>query len=82
MSQKEQEIFAVLKGLIVDILPISEEEIRLDHHFIHDLQAESLDIVDLMMGIEERYDITIKDEHAERITTVQHAVDYILEHVP
>lgn len=81
MSSKEQEIFVVLKELIVDILPVSEEEIRLESHFINDLQAESLDIVDLMMGIEDRYDITIKDEHAERILTVQNAIDYILEQV-
>ena len=81
MSKKEQEIFSVLQELIIDILPVSKEEIHLEAHFIHDLQAESLDIVDLMMGIEERYNITIKDEHAERILTVQNAVDYILEYV-
>ena len=49
-------------------------------HFIDDLRADSLDIVDLVMGIEEEFDLTIEDEHAERILTVQNAVDYILEH--
>ena len=81
MTQKEKEIMETLKVLITDILSIPESEIRLESHFINDLQAESLDIVDLMMGIEDRYNITIKDEHAERILTVENAVDYISAHI-
>ena len=47
---------------------------------LEDLQADSLDIVDLVMGIEELFDIHIPDEHAERILTVQNALDYIVEY--
>ena len=69
-----------LREVIVDKLQVSKEEIRLDSRFIEDLQADSLDIVDLVMGIEEIFDIHIPDEHAERILTVQNALDYIVEY--
>ena len=80
MSQREKIIFERLRALIVDKLQVSPEEIEQVSHFIDDLQADSLDIVDLVMGIEEEFDLTIEDEHAERILTVQNAVDYIIEH--
>ena len=80
MSKQEKVIFERLQALIVDKLQVSKEEIEHTSHFIDDLRADSLDIVDLVMGIEEEFDLTIEDEHAERILTVQNAVDYILEH--
>ena len=79
MASRE-EILAQLSEVIVDKLQVSNEEIRLDSRFIEDLQADSLDIVDLVMGIEEIFDIHIPDEHAERILTVQNALDYIVEY--
>ena len=80
MSEREKDILEVLRMLIVDKLQVTPEEVRLDSHFITDLQADSLDIVDLVMGIEEEFDLSIEDAHAERMLTVQNAVDYILEH--
>jgi acyl carrier protein len=80
MSEQENKILETLRLLIVDKLQVSQEEIELGSHFITDLQADSLDIVDLVMGIEEEFDLSIEDVHAERILTVQNAVDYILEH--
>ena len=80
MSEQENKILETLRLLIVDKLQVSPEEIELGSHFITDLQADSLDIVDLVMGIEEEFDLSIEDVHAERILTVQNAVDYILEH--
>jgi len=80
MSAKENEVLDVLRKLIVDKLLVTPEEVRLDSHFITDLQADSLDIVDLVMGIEEEFDLSIEDSHAERMLTVQNAVDYIIAH--
>ncbi len=80
MSARENEVLDVLRKLIVDKLLVTPEEVRLDSHFITDLQADSLDIVDLVMGIEEEFDLSIEDSHAERMLTVQNAVDYIIAH--
>ena len=80
MSEQENKILETLRLLIIDKLQVSSEEIELNSHFITDLQADSLDIVDLVMGIEEEFDLSIEDVHAERILTVQNAVDYIVEH--
>lgn len=80
MSNQENLIFQRLRALIVDKLQVSPEEIQQGSHFIDDLRADSLDIVDLVMGIEEEFDLSIEDEHAERMLTVQNAVDYIREH--
>ena len=60
----------------------SREEILPDASFIDDLGADSLDIVELVMLIEKEFDIEIPDEDAEKIATVQHAIDYINEHLP
>ena len=70
----------MLRKLIVDKLLVAPDQVQLDSHFITDLQADSLDIVDLVMGIEEEFDLSIEDSHAERMLTVQNAVDYILAH--
>ena len=80
MSEREKEILNVLRKLIVDKLLVAPDQVQLDSHFITDLQADSLDIVDLVMGIEEEFDLSIEDSHAERMLTVQNAVDYILAH--
>ena len=70
-------IFEKVKRIIVEQLGVEEEDIQTDSSFIEDLGADSLDIVELIMAIEEEFDIEIPDSEAEKITTVGNAVDYI-----
>jgi acyl carrier protein len=72
--------FTRLKQLILDQLEVEPDEITLDARFIDDLGADSLDIVELIMAIEEEFELEIPDEHAERIATVGQAVAYIKEY--
>ena len=74
-----ENIIASVTTLIADSLGVTEEEIVPKASFIEDLGADSLDIVELVMAIEKRFDIEIPDEDAERIATVQDAIDYINE---
>ena len=69
-----------VRNLIADSLGVSQDEIVPTASFIEDLGADSLDIVELVMVIEREFDIEIPDEDAERISTVQDAIDYINEH--
>ena len=69
--------FEKLQKIIAEVLNLSEEEIRPDSTFVDDLGADSLDVVQIIMGIEEEFDIEIDNEEAEKITTVQDAVDQI-----
>ncbi|MBF0237926.1 MAG: acyl carrier protein [SAR324 cluster bacterium] len=62
---------------ISEQLGVDKSKIKLDAHFIDDLEADSLDIVELVMALEEQFEIAIPDEAAEKITTVRSAVDYI-----
>jgi acyl carrier protein len=66
-----------VKKIICDQLSVPEEEVVLDASFVDDLGADSLDQVELIMAIEEEFDISIPDEDAEKIRTVQDAVSYI-----
>ena len=70
-----------VSAIIVEQLGVSKEEIQPEASFIDDLGADSLDIVELVMGIEKDFDIEIPDAEAEKIRTVQDAVDYIVAHV-
>tara|TARA_Y100001934_G_scaffold106333_1_gene130711 strand:- start:877 stop:1110 length:234 start_codon:yes stop_codon:yes gene_type:complete len=63
--------------IIVDQLGVDEKQVNSDASFIDDLGADSLDTVELVMALEEEFDIEIPDEDAEKIATVQNAVDYI-----
>lgn len=72
---------ARVKSIIAEQLGVGENEIRSDSAFIEDLGADSLDIVELVMTIEEEFDIEIPDDDAENIKTVKDAVEYINEHV-
>ena len=65
--------------LVSEQLEVSKEKILPESHFLNDLQADSLDIVDLMMQIEEVFDVQIEDEDQEKIETVGDAVNYIVE---
>ena len=66
-----------IKEIIIDKLGVDENKIGSDSHFIEDLGADSLDTVELVMALEEEFDMEISDEHAENILTVQTAIDYI-----
>ena len=73
----ENEIFEKLKKIIVEELGSKEEDVTLDATFVDDLSADSLDIVELVMSIEEEFGIDIPDSTAEKITTVRDVVEYI-----
>ena len=75
MSQAE--IFEKVKKIVAEQLGVEDEKITPNANFANDLGADSLDTVELVMALEEEYDIEIPDEAAEKITTVQEAVDYI-----
>ena len=66
-----------VKEIIVDQLGVDEKQVSAEASFIDDLGADSLDTVELVMALEEEFDIEIPDEDAEKIATVQNAVDYI-----
>ena len=70
-----------VKQLIVEQLGVDEAEVTPNAHFIDDLGADSLDIVELVMTFEEAFEIEIPDEDAEKIATVKDAVDYIQSHL-
>lgn len=77
----KEQIFEKVKGIIVDQLGVDEDEVKLEASFLNDLGADSLDLVELIMAIEEEFDIEIPDEEAERIQTVNDAVEYIKENI-
>tara|TARA_B100001996_G_C18475472_1_gene521678 strand:- start:140 stop:376 length:237 start_codon:yes stop_codon:yes gene_type:complete len=66
-----------VKSIVVKQLGVKEEDVKNESKFIEDLGADSLDTVELVMGLEEEFDTEILDEDAEKITTVQQAIDYI-----
>lgn len=76
----KDEILEKVKAIIVDQLSVEEEEVTLEASFIEDLGADSLDIVELIMALEEEFEIEVPDEDAEKLTTVGSAVTYIKEH--
>ncbi len=69
-----------LKKIVVDQLGVDESEVVPSASFVEDLNADSLDLVELIMSLEEEFKVQISDEDAEKITTVQEAEDYIEEH--
>ena len=70
-----------VKKIIAEQLGVNEGEIKDNSSFVDDLGADSLDTVELVMALEEEFETEIPDEEAEKITTVQQAVDYIGSHV-
>ena len=74
-----EEIQAKIIQIISEQLGKDKSEIKMSSHFIEDLDADSLDTVELVMALEEEFDIDIPDEAAEKITTVESAVDFIVE---
>jgi acyl carrier protein len=76
------EVIEKVKSLISQNIGVGTEEIAPDSSFIDDLGADSLDIVELVMNFEDSFGIEIPDEDAEKISTVQDAIDYIVDHLP
>ena len=76
-----EEVFEKVKNIIVDLLQVSEDAVTPEAHFIDDLGADSLDLVELIMGIEEEFNIEIPDGEAEKVVTVGDVVEYIKENV-
>jgi acyl carrier protein len=70
-------VFEELKKIIVEIKDIQEEQITLESSFADDLEADSLDIVEMLMLLEEKFEIQIPEEAAEKMKTVQDVVDYV-----
>ena len=71
--------FERVKSVIVDQLGVDEDTVTLEASFVDDLGADSLDVVELIMGLETEFDIEIPDDQAEKISTVGDAVNYIKE---
>jgi len=74
------ENFDKLKEILVDVLGVKAEDIKAESRFIDDLGADSLDLVELIMALEDKFDIEISDEDAEKIITVKDALGYIEDH--
>ena len=70
-----------VKKIVVEQLGVSEDEVKAESSFVDDLGADSLDTVELVMALEEEVDTEIPDEEAEKISTVQSAIDYINNNV-
>ncbi|MCG6875646.1 MAG: acyl carrier protein [Betaproteobacteria bacterium] len=69
-----------VKKIVAEQLGVNESEIKNESRFVDDLGADSLDTVELVMALEEEFETEIPDEEAEKITTVQQAIDYIVAH--
>jgi len=72
-----EEIFEKVKAIIVEQLGADEAKVTMDANFRDDLEADSLDLVELIMAFEEEFGGEISDEEAQKITTVREAVDYL-----
>ena len=76
-----EEVFEKVKAIIVEQLGVAETSVEMEASFIDDLGADSLDIVELVMALEEEFDIEIPDTDAEKVVTVGDVVDYIKDNV-
>jgi acyl carrier protein len=80
MAASRDEIYSQVKTVLVEQLGIDEDEITEEASFQEDLDADSLDLVELIMELEDQFEIKISDEDAQSIQTVGNAVDYIAKH--
>lgn len=76
-----EEIFEKVKNIIVEQLGVTEGSVTMEASFIDDLGADSLDIVELVMALEEEFDMEIPDSDAEKVVTVSDVVEYIKDNV-
>ena len=76
-----EEVLEKVKGIIVEQLGVSDTAVSMEASFIDDLGADSLDIVELVMALEEEFDMEIPDADAEKVVTVNDVVEYIKENV-
>ena len=76
-----EEIFDKVKEIIIEQLGVTESSITMEASFIDDLGADSLDIVELIMALEEEFDLEIPDSDAEKVVTVGDVVEYIKDYV-
>lgn len=73
-----EEVFEHVKTILVETLSIDEDKVTMEARFQEDLETDSLDLVELVMTMEERFDVKISDEEAGQIKTVGDAVDYVM----
>ncbi|RME43980.1 MAG: acyl carrier protein [Caldilineae bacterium] len=76
----QDEVFAKVKAIVVEQLGVDEDKVTMNASFRDDLEADSLDLVELIMAFEEEFGGEISDEEAQSITTVGQAVKYLMEH--
>jgi acyl carrier protein len=75
-----QKVMEDIRGILVEQLGVEADEVREESSFQEDLNADSLDLVELIMEMEDRFQLKIPDEDAEKIVTVGDAVDYVVSH--
>lgn len=73
-------VYERVRGIVAERLGVDEDKVTIDAEFIGDLNADSLDLVEVIMAMEQEFDLEIKDEEAENIRTVADAVNFIEEH--
>jgi acyl carrier protein len=79
-TEENKELFTKVKQIISEQLGVDEDEVTTTASFVDDLGADSLDQVELVMALEEKFEIEIPDDDAEKLRTVQDAIDYIEKH--
>ncbi len=80
-AMQTNEIEARVKKIVVEQLGVKEDEVTRETSFVDDLGADSLDTVELVMALEDEFEITIQDEEAKKMVTVKDVVDYIVGHM-
>ena len=80
MAASRDEVFERIKEVLAERLSVEESDINEEANFQEDLDADSLDLVEMIMELEDQFGIKIPDDDAQKITTVGQAVDYVVEH--